>query len=199
MAQATSQLAGRGGWSRTTTSCCLTTNCRVVRIQPVRVPVPKARPYTPDVLVRFRPDQDGALRPPELTEVKLSTHFKKYEEKYAARFAAATAFAEERGWKFVKKDETHIRTARLRVAYFLRGYRRHTPTEEQRDRLLQGLRDLGGRSTSEQLLARIASDDGDLQALAPSLWSMVRTNAIAMDKEVPLAPDVPLWLPGHVK
>jgi TnsA endonuclease N terminal len=167
--------------------------------QPVRVPLPKGRPYTPDVLVRFHPDEHGGCRPPELTEVKHSTHFKKYEQKLAARFAAAAAFAEERGWIFVKKDESHIRTPRLQVAYFLRAYRRHTPTAEQRDRLLQALRDLGGRSTSEQLLASITSEEGDLQALAPSLWSLVRSNAIAMDREAPLSSDVPLWLPGNAE
>jgi hypothetical protein len=168
-------------------------------VQSIRVPVPKGRPYTPDVLVRFRPDKQGRHRPPELTEVKHSKHFKKYEEKFASRFAAATAFAEERGWVFVKKDESHIRTPRLEVAYFLRAYRRHTPTDEQRDRLLNALRDLGGRSTSEELLARIARDESDLQALAPCLWSLVRSNAIAMDKDAPLCPDVPVWLPGSVE
>lgn len=168
-------------------------------VQPVSVPVPKGRPYRPDVLVRFRHDKQGARRRPELTEVKHSTHFKKYEEKFAARFAAAIAFAEERGWIFVKKDESHIRTPRLEVAYFLRAYRRHTPTDEQRDRLLKALRDLGGRSTSEELLARIAHDESDLQALAPSLWSLVRSNTIAMDKDAPLSPDVPIWLPGDAE
>lgn len=165
--------------------------------QPVRVPVPKCRPYTPDVLVWFRPDKHGGRRPPELTEVKHSTHFKKHEQKFAPRFAAATAYAEERGWTFVKKDESHIRTPRLQVAHFLRAYRRHTPTDEQRDQLLQALRDFGGRSTSEQLLGRIATDESELQALAPSLWSLVRSNVIAMDRESPLSLDVPLWLPGH--
>ena len=167
--------------------------------QPVRIRVPNGRPYTPDVLVRFRPDKHGGRRPPELTEVKHSTHFKKYEEKFAARFAAATAFAEERGWIFVKKDESEIRTPRLEVAYFLRAYRRHSPTDEQRDRLLNALRDLGGRTTSEELLASIACNESDLQSLAPSLWSLVRSNAIAMDKEAPLRPNVPLWLPGYVE
>ncbi len=166
-------------------------------VQPVRVPVPKGRAYRPDVLVRFRPNKEGSRRPPELTEVKHSTHFKKYEEKFAPKFAAATAFAEERGWIFVKKDESHIRTPRLEVAYFLRAYRRHTPTDEERDRLLKGLRELGGRSTSEELLARIARDESDLQALAPSLWSLVRSDTIAMDRNAPLPPDVPVWLPGH--
>ena len=88
-------------------------NVESFEVQPVRVPVPKGRPYTPDVLVRFRPDKLGVRRPPELTEVKHSTDFKKYAEKFAARFAAATAFAEERGWIFVKKDESHIRIPRL--------------------------------------------------------------------------------------
>jgi hypothetical protein len=134
-----------------------------------------------------------------LTEVKHSTHFKKFEEKLAPKFAAATAFAEERGWIFVKKDESHIRTPRLEVAYFLRGFRRHIPTEEQCDRLLQALRDLGGSSTSEQLLARIARDECDLQALAPSLWSLVRSDIIIMNKDAPLSSDVPLWLPMHDK
>ena len=167
--------------------------------QPVKVPVPKGRPYTPDVLVKFRPDATGARRPAELTEVKHSKHFKKYEEKFAARFAAAAVFAEERGWIFVKKDESHIRTPRLQVAYFLRASRRHTPTDEHRNRLLLALAHLGGRSTSEQLLAQIAIDDDDLQALAPSLWSLVRSHAILMDRDAPLLGDVPLWLPEYVE
>ena len=167
--------------------------------QPVKVPVPKGRPYTPDVLVNFRPDAHGVRRASELTEVKHSTHFKKYEEKFAARFAAATAYAEERDWTFVKKDESHIRIPRLEVARFLRAFRRHTPTDDQRSRLLHALTDLGGRSTSEQLLARVATDNDDLQALAPSLWSLVRADAILMNKDAALSPDVPLWLPGCVK
>jgi hypothetical protein len=164
-------------------------------VQPVRVPVPRARPYTPDVLVRFRADKRGTKRQPELTEVKHSSHYKKYEQKFAARFAAATAFAEERGWLFVKKDESHIRTPRLQVAYFLRGYRRVTPTDDQRERLIEGLHKHGGRSTSEQLLATVSNSEIDLQELAPCLWSLVRARVIDMDRDTPLAADVPIWLP----
>lgn len=165
--------------------------------QPVRVPVPRARPYTPDVLVHFRADTGGTKRPPELTEIKHSRDFKKHEEKYAARFAAATAFAEERGWLFVKKDESHIRTPRLQVAYFLRAYRRITPTDEQRVRLTEALYKLGGRSTSEQLLASVANSERELQELAPCLWSLVRSRVVDMDRDAPLTADVPLWLPEN--
>ena len=90
--------------------------------------------------MRFRPDARGVRRATELTEVKHSKDFKKYEEKFAARFATATAFAGERGRIFVKKDESHIRTPRLQVAYFLRASRRHTPTDEHRNRLFPDTR-----------------------------------------------------------
>jgi len=107
--------------------------------QPVRVPVPGVpNGYVPDVLIFYLPDADtGIIRRPSLVDVKHSDEVKRNEKKYAPKFAAATRFAESKGWEFAVVDQTQIRTSRLAFLKFLREYRNINPSEDDIQRVLE--------------------------------------------------------------
>jgi len=101
-------------------------------VQPVRIPVTGVRNgYVPDVLVKYRTEPEtGEIRRPLLAEVKHSDDLARNREKYAKKFAAAHAYAEERDWQFAVVDQTQIRTPRLANLKFLREYRNIEPNEQ---------------------------------------------------------------------
>jgi hypothetical protein len=93
--------------------------------QPVRVPYKvkkrNRRPYVPDLLVTYRSAPGARHKRPALYEVKTTGDLAKNKEKYRPKFAAARAFAKERGWDFRLATETLIRRQRLKNLKFLRG------------------------------------------------------------------------------
>lgn len=168
-------------------------------VQPVRVPVEGVpRGYVPDTLVHFCPGPDGQTRPSELTEVKSLEDLQDNKAKYAPKFAAATAYALERGWVFVCKTERDIRTPRLRNLKFLRAYRRTEPPAADLAAVLDALAALGGQASSEQLLDSLAATDEARAEILPTLWHLVATRRIAADWDVVFGADVPLWLPEEI-
>ncbi len=167
---------------------------RDFEVQPVRVPVRGARPYTPDVLVHFFDDAQGRSRPSELTEVKPKARFLKGEIKFAARFTAADLFASARGWIFVKKDESHIAGPKLQNIKFLRNYMRNQLPAEERARVMAAVGRLKGKTTSEELLSMLCVTDDERLATVPVLWQLVFTGFLAIDMDVPIPRNVPLWI-----
>lgn len=87
--------------------------------QPVEIPLSRGRSYVPDLLVTYRPTFSGIQRPPELVEIKIQEHLEQYAAEYQEKFAAAAAFAEERGWIFITRTELDIRTPRIENLKFL--------------------------------------------------------------------------------
>lgn len=163
-------------------------------VQPVRIPVKGVpRGYVPDVLVRYRSDPiTGALRKPLLVEVKRSDYLKLHEVKYAPKFAAAAAYAQNLGWEFRPVDETEIRLPRLRNIKFLREYRNVSPTEADSLRVLQVLEEHDGQSSSNRLLGDLAANDDERLYWLPVLWSLVFNKRMWTDLNVPFGGDVPL-------
>lgn len=166
-------------------------------VQAVRVPVPGVpRGYVPDVLVHYRADPFGKARPSELTEVKSAEDFRKNSAKYAMKFAAAASYAEDRGWKFVRKSNTDIRTPRLKNLKFLRAYRHINPPSTHIESVLTAIRAAGGRTSSNRLISASACNDRERAELLPALWHLVVTGQVGTDLDVAFAQDVDLWLPG---
>jgi hypothetical protein len=164
-------------------------------VQPVTVPVPGVpKGYTPDVLVHFYEEQEGTS-PSELVEVKTHEDFETNKLAYAPKFAAAEAFARDRGWVFVRKSDKDIRTPKLSNLKFLRAYRRVEPLQDHVDALLGQLEEHGGRSTSERLLSALCTTADSRAELLPTLWHLVLTHRITADWNVPFGADVPLWQP----
>lgn len=166
-------------------------------VQPVRIPVEGvARGYVPDVLVKYCPDPEtGEIRKPLLAEVKRSDYLEKHAVKYAPKFAAAEAYAENMGWVFRPVDETEIRLPRLRNIKFLREYRNVNPSAVDCNRVEQVMERHGGVSTSERVLAEIAPSDEERLYYLPVIWSMVLQKLLLTDLNIPFGGDVKLFTP----
>jgi hypothetical protein len=162
-------------------------------VQPVRIPVPGvARGYVPDLLVHYRPDEDGCISPSEIREVKKSEDFKRNAEKYAPKFEAAEQYAAQRGWVFRKIDETEIRVPRLRNLKFLSQFQFNEPEPHEVDWVLSQLDKLG-QTSSDELIALVAQSDEARLGLMPVLWHLVITKRIGVDLDVPFGSNVELW------
>ncbi len=166
-------------------------------VQPVRIPVPRVpRGYVPDVLVKYRPHPEtGEIRKPLLAEVKRSDYLEKHAAKYAPKFAAATAYAQEMGWEFRPVDEKEIRLSRLQNIKFLREYRNVSSSEKDCNRVVQVLAVLATSTSSERVLAELAPTDDERLHWLPVIWSMVQRRQLHTDLDTPFGADVSLWLP----
>ena len=166
-------------------------------VQPVRIPVAGvARGYVPDVLVKYRPDPEtGEILKPLLAEVKRSDYLEKHAAKYAPKFAAAVAYAENMGWEFRPVDETEIRLPRLRNIKFLREYRNVIPSTENCSRVERTMMRHGRDSSSERVLAEIALSDDERLYWLPIIWSMVLQKRLLTDLNIPFGGDVKLSIP----
>ncbi|MGC8550105.1 MAG: Tn7 transposase TnsA N-terminal domain-containing protein [Acidobacteriaceae bacterium] len=127
--------------------------------QPVRIPVLGIRNgYVPDVLIYFNPEVECRSAPdPLLVEVKAAADLKRNEKKYAPKFAAASRFAAERGWRFEIRDEALIRTPRLANLKFLREYRNVHPDPGQIQQVLDWIGN--SQTSSTAILNGLARTD----------------------------------------
>jgi hypothetical protein len=167
-------------------------------VQSIQVPVPGCRkPYTPDVLVRYRPGPRGGRVKPDLVEVKPKEILERKAEEFAPKFKAARAFARAQGWCFRILTEKEIRTQRLDNVKFLREFRRRPRDPGQEQAVIHKLRALGNGATSAAL-ARALEPSGNLEHIAawyPVIWRLAYERQIEMDLDAPMAESVPLWLP----
>lgn len=168
-------------------------------VQSVQVPVPGHRkPYTPDVLVKYRPGPRGGHVKPDLVEVKPKDILKRKAEEFAPKFKAATSFARAQGWNFRILTEEDIRTQRLENIKFLREFRRRPPDPDREEAVIDKLRLLGAQATSAELVRALEPSD-EIERVAawyPVIWRMVYERRIAMPLDAPMAESVPLWIPG---
>lgn len=170
--------------------------------QPVRIKVPAAKgrrktPYVPDLLVHFKATGKRP-RKPLLAEVKTRRDLVKHKDKYAPKFAAATALAKENGWEFRTVDDSEIRVPRLPNLKFLREYHLISPDPDQIQRVLDGMEEAGGWVELEEILGGLCNDDTDDRlALLPVIWHLVATGRIAVDLDKAFTDRTPLALPGH--
>jgi hypothetical protein len=148
--------------------------------QPVTIPLPgRARGYTPDVLVTFR-DIHG--KRPALIEVKHTTDLARNATKYAPKFAAATAFAEDRGWEFQIKTEVDIRSPRLEQLKFLRAYRDFAPLPSQIDHAVRLVSEHRDGLAVNTLLDSLANGDDERLEWLPIVWRSVLSGALTIDE-----------------
>lgn len=163
--------------------------------QPVKIPVRAGKHYVPDILTEYMLSEYSEARF-ELVEVKSSEDLKKNSEKYAAKFAAAHAYANERGWTFVLKTEVDIRIPRLANLKFLRDYRWHVADKKKRLQVLTMVAELGGETTTEAILSRLSDSMDNRATWLPEIWSLLLSGDLGMDLDEPMPPNVPIWLPG---
>lgn len=165
-----------------------------VEEQPVRIEYRDAsgvrRRYVPDFLVQYY----GADRPPVLVEVKFSTDPALVAGGLEDRFAAARAYARQRGWAFSVMTETAIRMPKLGNATFLLPYRSRIPNPALRARALIALG--SGCATVEALADDLAGAIGSRRDhVLPTLWTMVARFEVIADLDHPLTMRSQLHLP----
>ncbi len=167
-------------------------------VQPVRIPVTGVRNgYVPDVLVKFLPDPEtGEIRRPLLAEVKHSDELKRNHAKYAKKFEAAHAYAEERNWQFAVVDQTQIRIPRLANLKFLREYRNIEPNEQDVKTVLKQVGKLSKLASVSSLLTALCKQDDDRLHLLPVIWHMVLTKQLVVNLDLLMSDDAPIRLPG---
>lgn len=135
--------------------------------QPVTIPVPGGRRYTPDFLVTWREP-----KPTDLVEIKYQSDLAAQAEILAPKFAAAETYAHERGWRFVVATEREIRTPRLANATFLLPFRSRSLDPGLCTRLTKALARLGS-SSAEELLQTAFSLPNDRGVALPALWRLI--------------------------
>lgn len=167
-------------------------------VQPVRIPVTGVRNgYVPDVLVKYRRDPEtGEIRRPLLAEVKHSDDLARNREKYAKKFEAAHAYAEERDWQFAVVDQTQIRTSRLANLKFLREYRNIEPNELDIKNVLKQVGKLSKMASISSLLMAVCKQDDDRLQWLPVIWHMVLTKQLVVDLDKLMGNDTAIRLPG---
>lgn len=164
--------------------------------QPVKIPYlleGRARSYTPDVLVKFRPDSQGMVRRTTLFEVKPQEYADHPDDELAAKLAAANLFCPSQGWEFKIVTEEDIDTPRLGNANFLLRYMERKGDTGQQKLLLEQLRLWNGCTTPRAILAGIYRSRESQAALLPDLWTLVAQGRVCTDLDSPLTMNSEIW------
>lgn len=151
------------------------------------------RTYTPDVLVKYKPDSMGKTRKITLYEVKPEEYANDPDDELAAKFAAANLYCVDRDWIFEVVSEPEIQTPRLRNADFLLRFldRRCDPGHVKL--LLEQLRLWNGCATPHALLAGIYRSPESRAHLLPDLWGMVAQGVVQTDLDAELTMSSEIW------
>lgn len=154
------------------------------------------RPYTPDLLVRYRRDVIPAVESPDLlVEVKFRDEYRERFHELKRRFRAARQYAREQGWRFCVLTEREIRTPYLENARFLRPYR-NNPNDSECERALLDQIAVRGETAPADLLQSF-SDDLDRARHLSALWKLIAEFRIGIDLQQPITMRSRLWaLPG---
>jgi hypothetical protein len=158
--------------------------------QPVKIPVvvngKKVKPYTPDILIHYRPLSSGEILRPVLGEVKNTSDLEKHKAKYAPKFKAASLYADEHGWEWRKFTEKDIRTDYLENLKFLREYHSADPDITLLNEVLSYLQSSRGPVTFESLLRGLCPTDDKQLHIVPAIWHLLATKRIVANLKKPL-------------
>jgi hypothetical protein len=152
------------------------------------------RSYVPDVLVRYKPDSQGAQRPPSLVEVKPWEFLDPPDAELTAKFTAAQRFCAQEGWKFLVVSERDIDTPRLANASFLLRYVKRECDPAHKELLLEQLELWNGCATASALLAGVFRSRHSQAELLPDLWTLVAQGGLFVDLDAPLNMNSQIWL-----
>lgn len=146
----------------------------------------KRRRYTPDALVRYRPEQNGR-REGEVFEVKVSWELERDPESYEAAFAAAKEHCDTLGFVFRVVTENDLPRPRVRNLRFLLPYRSY-PADAA---ITFGIADLlrGGPMSLRRLCEEGAARGLVQEDLISQCWHLVATQEISVGLDTPLTMD----------
>jgi hypothetical protein len=145
--------------------------------------------YTPDALVEYHALQ---RRCPELIEVKPAKFAKKPNQDMQERFAAATAYAEQRGWVFRVVTEDDIPQARLKNARFLLRYKDRTADSAFAELALSALAEVESASL-DALLQMCQRHHENRARLLTELWTLIATQRVGADLDAELTMKSVVW------
>lgn len=167
--------------------------------QPVKIPVvvngKKVKPYTPDILIHYRPLSSGEIPRPVLGEVKATSDLTKNNAKYAPRFKAASQYADEHGWDWRKFTEKDIRTDYLENLKYLREYHSAEPDEVLLNEVIAYLQNARTSVTIESLLQALCPTIDRQLYIAPAIWYLLAIKRIVANLKKPLDMKTKLSLP----
>lgn len=171
-----------------------------VDAQPVRIRYinakGKRRRYTPDALVKFKPDPlTGEIRPSLLCEVKYREEFREKFLEMKDGIRAARRYARERGWQFRVVTDREIRTVRFANLRFLAGFRDRHPEAKHIDLILNELKNVE-TATPTVLLSAITSDVWEQAEIIPALWWLIVHSKLRVDLSVPITMQSPISIPA---
>ncbi|MES2282496.1 MAG: TnsA endonuclease N-terminal domain-containing protein [Pseudomonadota bacterium] len=164
--------------------------------QPIEIPYELGgvrRVYFPDVLVKYRPDSQGAVRRTTLFEVKPEEYADHPDDELAAKLAAANLFCPSMGWDFKVVSEPDIYTPRLKNANFLLRFIERKCDPVHKKLLLEQLRAWNGCATPKALLAGVFRSTESQAGLLPDLWTMVAQGTVLTDLDAPLTMNSEIW------
>lgn len=151
----------------------------------------KARRYTPDGLIYFKPDDAGAVSP-LLVEVKYRADFRNDWRNLIRKFRAAKAFCRDHYWQFEVFTEKEIRTPYLSNAKFLWPYSQQKFADAEISRVLTALSDLE-QADPDLLLCALYFDPMNRARAIPLLWHLIAVGAVGCDLSQPLTMRSPIW------
>jgi hypothetical protein len=149
----------------------------------------RQRRYTPDVLVRFRPE---AGRRPWLCEVKYRSDIQKDWAELHPRLRRGVRHAKRQGWRFRLITEVEVRTPYLTNVRFLAPFKFHGFPDDSVERLLDALT-TNQPSTPNALLRALEADLARQGEWLPVLWHLMAHHRIAADLDRALTMDSPIW------
>lgn len=146
----------------------------------------KQRRYTPDALVRFRPDAaTGIAAASLLCEVKYRDEYRAKFLELKERFQVARRYAREHGWKFRVVTDREIRTCRFANLHFLAGFKDRLPVQDHVQLILTMLA-ASADATPATVLAALSPDPWRQAELLPTLWWLVAHWKVRADLSQPL-------------
>lgn len=151
------------------------------------------RTYTPDVLVKYKPDSKGNTRKITLYEVKPEEYANHPDDELAAKLAAGNLYCEARGWLFEVVTEEDIYIPRLKNAEFLLRFLHRKCDPGHLKLLLNRLRECNGCATPHELLAGVCRSPEGRALLLPDLWGMVAQRMVHTDLDVAFNMSSKIW------
>ena len=150
------------------------------------------RKYTPDVLVKFKPDVG---RVPWLCEVKYRADLKKDWSDLHPRLLRGIRLAKQNGWRFRLISEVEIRTPYLNNVHFLAPFKssKHRQSLAASKDTVLGQLKLSGETTPRGLIQSLSPDIWKRAEWLPVLWHLMANHLVAADLERELGMDSPIW------
>lgn len=153
----------------------------------------KRRTYTPDFIVRYKKVNGKAVLKPEVIEVKpdfneddprpvarLPRKDKENPRENELKWQAADRLCRTRGFRFLVKRESEIRTPYLNNARFFMAYLERGRDDSRSEAILAAL-EPGVRIPMGDLVARLGKNPDERLAYRPLVYRLIATRRLEVD------------------